>query len=135
MPCAVPSSIKACGLVAFGAVAVLTRDAGVRAVAAAVVVNGLLCHSTNHPCLVGWDVLVNAVLVAEVNRLTAWQPQTAILTALALAGFAASSARPCSVPRSAVHVACVQLPLAVALTRVAARPSSSRPSSPPRRRR
>ena len=109
------SSIKACGLIAFALIALLARDAVVLCMAATVLVNGLLCHLTNHPCCVGWDVLVNVFLIGYVNRTTDWQPHTALLTAVAALGFLASWSSPNNTTCSAVHVVCVQWTCALAL--------------------
>ena len=89
-------------------------------------VNGVLFHGSKaaglaiaEPLLL-WDALCNVVIIAHVNWVTAWQPATLLISALASVSFLLNThllAR--SWPRvcAAIHVAGTQAPLAFCLVR------------------
>lgn len=106
-----PTPCKLVGLLSFAALAVLPFPWMVRIVACAVLVNGILCHTCDRPGIVQWDVACNAGFIMLVNATTDYQPQTAIISLVAVSAFLLTTGR-IGTRWDAAHVAAVQLPLA-----------------------
>ena len=75
-------------------------------------INGLLCHLTQHPRAVGWDVVVNAAVVVCMNASSDWQPGTAVCTGIGLLAFARSVTH---AHESWTHIVGVHAPFILAL--------------------
>ncbi len=105
-------AIKAAGVVPFLWSAARGGRGDARAIAAAVVANGVLCHlssAARSPCEGAWravDVACNVLFVTYVNVRTAW-PGTAPLTLFACVAWRLSGAS-ATLAGAAVHVVCVQ---------------------------
>jgi len=86
-------------------------------IALVVFLNGLVYHSSyNTPAYVylrAYDILANLTFLIWVNLYTSWQPQTFVISLWSCAWYLGNFV----IGANAVHVVCVQFPLAVALYR------------------
>lgn len=103
---------KLMGVSVFGIISILIDDPQVRLIGMAILLNGYMCHTLNTKEIIVWDVFCNVMLAIYGNARTTWQPYTLVLTVVAACGFVLSSRHTNSY---AVHVALVQLPMAIAL--------------------
>ena len=79
-----------------------------------------------HKYVKAWDVACNVALCAFVNWHTAWQPQTAVLSALAFCAWQANNAV-CAGESMELHACGVQASLLVCLSRFLATGAGRRP--------